>query len=257
MRPNLAEPQSILISGASSGIGAALARCYAAPERTLFLGGRNEVRLAEIVEHCRQHGANATSGAVEIKDAGATSGWIEACDATAPLDLVIANAGISAGTGGAGEDDDQTRRIFATNVEGVINTVIPALGRMLPRGRGQIAIVSSLAGLRGFPGAPAYAASKAAVRVWGESLRAYHTCDGISISVVCPGFINTPMTAANRFRMPLLMDADRAAAIIRRGLARNQGRIAFPWQLYALTMLFTVLPAAIVDPMLRRMPRKY
>ena len=74
--------------------------------------------------------------------------------------------------------------------------------------------------------------------------------------VVCPGFIDTPMTAVNRFRMPLLLDADRAADIIRRGLARNRGRIAFPWQLHALTMLFAVLPGAIVDPMLRRMPRK-
>ncbi len=255
-RRTVPEPRSILITGASSGIGAALARRYAGTGRTLFLGGRDEERLGAVAADCRKAGATAETASVEASDPAASARWIEAADDSAPLDLVIANAGISAGTGGAGEDEDQTRRIFAVNIEGVANTVLPALGRMLPRGRGQIAIMSSLAGLRGFPGAPAYAASKAAVRVWGESLRAHHAPDGIRVSVICPGFIATPMTAPNRFRMPLLMDAERAAGIIQRGLVRDCGRIAFPGPLYALLLLFTALPGSIVDPVLRRLPRK-
>ena len=250
------EPRSILITGASSGIGAALARRYAGPGAKLFLGGRSAARLDEAAAFCRGGGAAVQTAAIEVTDAAGLARWIEAADDDAPLDLVIANAGISGGTGGSGEDDDQTRRIYAVNVEGVLNTVLPALARMRGRGRGQIAIVSSLAGLRGFSGAPAYAASKAAVRVWGESLRAHYAPQGIRISVICPGFIATAMTADNRYRMPLLMDADRAAAVISRGLARDRGRIAFPWPLYALTLLFTALPGPIVDPILRRMPRK-
>ncbi len=252
----VSQPRAILITGASSGIGAALARRYAGAGRTLFLGGRDAMRLSAVAADCRKAGARAETAAIEATDREATGAWIEASDDAAPLDLVIANAGVSAGTGGAGEDGEQARRILAVNVEGVVNTVLPALGRMLPRRRGQIAIMSSLAGLRGFPGAPAYTASKAAVRVWGEALRVHHMDDGIGVSVICPGYVATPMTATNRFRMPLLMDADRAADIIERGLARNRGRIAFPWRLYAVVMLIAALPGPLVDPILRRLPRK-
>ena len=127
---------------------------------------------------------------------------------------------------------------------------------MLPRGAGQIAIVSSLASFRGFPGAPAYSASKAAVRVWGEALRARHREDGIAVSVICPGFVVSRMTDRNLFPMPLLMTADRAARIIRRGLARNRGRIAFPWPTYFVSWLLGVLPPFLGDRLLKDAPRK-
>jgi len=116
--------------------------------------------------------------------------------------------------------------------------------------------MSSLAGFRGFPGAPAYGASKAAVRVWGESLRGHLAGDGIGVTVICPGYVKTPMTDVNDFPMPLLMDTDRAARIIRRGLARNKARIAFPWRLYALVRLIAALPPALTDPLLRWLPAK-
>src|SRR5262249_5029870 len=156
-----------------------------------------------------------------VVDAAAVAAWIEACDAQAPLDLVIANAGISAGTGRGGESDQQARDIFAINVDGGLNTVLPALARMQARGRGQVAIMSSLAAFRGFPGAPAYCASKAAVRVWGEALRGEVQRQGVEVSVICPGFVKSRMTASNPFPMPLIMSAERAASIICRGLARN------------------------------------
>ena len=250
------DPRSILITGASSGIGEALARAYAAPGMTLALSGRDMARTEAVTLACRDAGA-ATEGAVlDVTDADMVAAWVADSDRRAPLDLVIANAGISASGSGAGEDEQQVRRIIAVNVNGVLHTVLPALSRMRDRGRGQIAIVSSLAGFRGYPGAPAYCASKAAVKSWGEALRGSAHGDGIEVSVICPGFVRTRMTEKNDFPMPFVMNADRAAAIIRRGLARNRGRIAFPLPMFALAWLFAALPAWLVDPLLRTLPAK-
>jgi len=249
-------PSSILITGGSGGIGAAIARVYAAPGVTLALGGRDAARLERVAEACRAAGAAVGVASADVRDAERLAAWIAEADTRAPLDLVIANAGVSAGTGGSGETEDQARRIFDTNVAGVINTVIPAVDRMRPRRRGQIAIMASLAAFRGFPGAPAYCASKAAVRVWGEALRGHLHGSGIAVSVICPGYVRSPMTAVNEFPMPLLMDAERAARIIRRGLERDRARIAFPWRLYAAVRLLSALPPGLTDPLLRRLPEK-
>lgn len=250
------DPRAVLITGATSGIGRALAYEYARPGVTLSLCGRDAERLADVACTCRDAGAAVDSRVVDVTDAAALRGWIEAADAAAPLDLVIANAGISGGSAGGGEDADAARRIFAVNMDGVINTVLPAIVPMRERGSGQIALMSSLAGFRGLPGAPAYSASKAAVRIWGEALRGALAGDGIEVSVICPGFIETPMTANNRYPMPLLMTAERGARIIRRGLARNRGRIAFPLPMYLATWLTGAAPPWITDPLLRRLPRK-
>lgn len=126
--------------------------------------------------------------------------WIEAADRRAPLDLVIANAGI-AGTQ-LPPGPERTRAIFAINLDGVLNTIEPARTVMLVRCRGQLALMSSLASFGSFPNAPAYCSSKAAVRILGESLRPRLAQSGIVVSVICPGFIATPMTADNRFVMP-------------------------------------------------------
>lgn len=257
------DPRSILVTGASAGIGAALARAYAAPGRTLFLGGRDAARLADVADACRADGATAHVAAIDVRDAAAMAGWIAAADATAPLDLVVANAGVSAGTGSGGEPAGQAREIFAINLDGAVNTVLPALAAMLARPRpagggprGQIALVASLAGFRGFAGAPAYCASKAALRSWGEGLRALHRDDGIEVSVVCPGFVRTAMTRGNDFPMPLLMDAGRAAGLIRRGLAAGRGRVAFPWPLYWGVLLLAGLPDWLAGRIAAGAPRK-
>ena len=249
-------PAAILITGASSGIGEALARAYARPGATLFLSGRDTARLETVAKSCRARGARAEAQVVDVADRAAMAAWVAAADAMAPLDLVVANAGISAGTGLLGESADQARRIFAVNLDGVLNTVLPALPALRARRRGQIAIVSSLASFRGLAGAPAYAASKGAIRLWGEGLRGAVAADGIGVSVICPGFVTTRMTANNRFPMPMLMDSDRAAALIVAGLARNRGRIAFPLPMRALTWLFAALPDALADSIARRLPKK-
>ena len=250
------DPRSILITGASSGIGEALALAYAAPGAHLALTGRNAARLDAVAGACREKGAAATSALIDVTAHDAMARWIGERDAAAPLDLVIANAGISAGTGRLGESDAQARDIMAVNLDGVMNTVLPALEGFRARRRGQVAIVSSLAGFRGIPGAPAYCASKAAVKVWGESLRGHLAPEGIGVTVICPGFVVSRMTAVNQFPMPLLMEVERAAAIIKRGLARNKARIVFPRRLAAAVWLLAALPPALTDPLLSRLPKK-
>lgn len=250
------DPRSILITGASSGIGAALARAYAAPGVRLALSGRDRERLDAVVASCRDLGAETEGAVLDVTDRAAMRDWVAAAHREIPLDLVVANAGISAGASGGGETEAQARSIFETNFDGVLNTVFPAIDAMRPRRRGQIALMSSAAAFRGFPGAPAYSATKAAVRVYGEALRGALYKDGIAVSVICPGFVRSRMTAVNRFRMPLLMDAERAAAIIRRGLARDKSRIAFPWPTYFLAWLTGSLPPGLTDPFFRRLPAK-
>lgn len=247
---------SILITGASSGIGAALAVEYAAPGVRLFLCGRDAGRLDEVAGACRAKGAAVEARVLSVVDAAALAHWVAEAEVAGPLDLVIANAGISAGTGEGAETAEQTRAIFAVNVDGVLNTVLPAIAPMRARRSGQIAIVASVAGFRGLPSAPAYCASKAAVKAWGEGLRGWLARDGVKVSVILPGFVESRITAANDFVMPFLMPADKAARIIRRGLERDRGRIAFPWPTVFGAWLLSVLPDALVDRLSRRLPGK-
>lgn len=249
-------PQSILITGASSGIGAALAQEYAASDVYLALSGRNSERLSEVAMACRSAGATVRSSVLDVTDRSSVEAWVAGVDGEQSLDLVVANAGISGGTAAGGEAAEQARAIFRTNVHGALNTVHAAVGAMRKRGQGQIAIVSSLAGFRGYPGAPAYSASKAAVRVYGEALRGELATAGIDVSVVCPGYVRSRMTAANTYPMPMLMDGERAARIIRRGLAKNRARIAFPWPVYAAAWMLGVLPPWLIDPLMARLPKK-
>ena len=249
-------PKSIVITGGSSGIGAALAGAYAAPGVFLALTGRNPERLAEVAEACRAAGAEVVTAVVDVRDSEGFAEWLAAQDRARALELVIANAGISAGTGLFGETAEQVREILAVNVDGVVNTALAAAELMRPRGRGQIAIMSSLAAFRGFPGAPAYCGSKAAVRVWGEALRGMLHSQGVAVSVICPGYVKSRMTAVNDFPMPFLMEAERAAGIIRRGLAANKARIVFPRRLFAAVWLLGLLPPGWTDPLLRRLPEK-
>lgn len=249
-------PRSIVITGASSGIGEALAGAYAAPGVRLALTGRDSGRLAAVADRCRGLGAEVEEAVVDAADRAAMADWLGGLDRRAPVDLVIANAGVSAGTGQGTESEEQARRIFRVNLDGVLNTVHPLLPGMQARRRGQIALMASLAGFRGMPGAPAYCASKAAVRVYGESLRGDLAGQGIGVSVICPGFVRSRMTAVNRFPMPFLMEPDRAAEVIRRGLARNRGRISFPWPMAAAVWLLAALPAGWTDALLRQAPRK-
>ncbi|MGI9417988.1 MAG: SDR family NAD(P)-dependent oxidoreductase [Geminicoccaceae bacterium] len=247
------DPETVLITGASSGIGRALALDYAAAGRRLVLQGRHRARLDGVAADCRAGGADVAVEALDVTDRAAMARWIERADARSPLDLVIANAGVS---GKSADDPDPLRTMFRVNVDGVLNTVEPVLPLLERRGRGHIAIMSSLAAFRGMPTAPGYTATKAAVRLYGEGLRGKLMADGVAVSVICPGFVKTPLTDVNEFPMPLLMDPERAARIIRRGLDRRAARIAFPLRLYLLARLVAALPPAWLDPVLQRFQGK-
>ena len=240
---------SVLITGASSGIGAALAAACARPGAVLHLSGRNGERLADVATTCRARGAEVHPRVLDVTDAAAMEDWIAAAGY---LDLVVANAGISAGTGpGRPESAAQARAIFATNLGGVLNTALPALAAMQaqPEGidgwRGRVAVVASIAAFVPAPGAPAYCAAKAAADAWTVGTAAAARRQGVLMSSICPGYVRTAMTARNRFPMPGLMGADRAAAIILRGLVRGRRRIAFPWWMAAAARLAGLLPPAL------------
>lgn len=249
-------PRHILITGASSGIGEALALAYARPGALLSLTGRDVGRLAAVAAAAKARGAHVRQAILDVRDVAATAEWAIAADQAQPADLLVANAGISGGTHGGPESAEQTRAVFAVNLEGVLNTVLPLVPRMIARGGGQIAIISSLAGHRGFPGAPAYCASKAAVKVWGESLRGELAASGVKVNVVMPGFVKSRMTDVNDFPMPFFMSAEKAAQIILRGLARDRARIAFPWQTALIAWAIGMASPALVDPLLRKLPKK-
>lgn len=234
---------NIVITGASSGIGEALALDYAAPGVALALTGRDSGRLEAVADACRAKGATVIAGAIDVVDRDSLSAWLTSFDDVHPVDLILANAGISIDKDNSSLDDFSIiRQTLDVNVGGVLNTVEPLLARLIARRNGQIAVVSSLAGFFGLPYSASYNASKAAVRVWGESIRYVLKKDGIGVSVICPGFVVSRLTASAPFPMPFMMSAAKASAIIRKGLAANRARIAFPIGTKTAVWLGLVLP---------------
>ena len=245
-------PKSILITGASSGIGAALAVRYAAPEVTLFISGRDQERLDEVAQRCRDAGASVSVWVGDVTDEIGLREWIYSCEDSCPLNLVIANAGIALWADNVNELHQIATDTFNVNVNGVFNTVHPALEIMssrhpYPVSNAQVAIVSSIMGYAGVARSPTYAASKAAVKHYGEALRGAFRGMGIGVSVICPGYVSTALTSKMRSRLPFIISAEKAADIIVRGLARNKARITFPWQMVLLARLAINLPAFITD----------
>lgn len=249
-------PQRILITGASSGIGAALAQLYADTGVSLLLTGRNRERLENTARLCQNKGAKVDTATLCVTDKQALQHQILNWDDASPIDLVIANAGISGGTGTGGESDAQLREIMTINLDGTFNTVNCLIPRMQKRKKGQIALMSSMAGFRGMPNAPAYSVSKVAVRAYAEALRPLLKPDNISVCTIFPGFIKTPLTDVNTFAMPFLMSAEQAAVYIQKGLKKNKSRIAFPWQMHLLSRLVAALPLSMGDFILSRAPKK-
>lgn len=248
--------RSVLITGGSSGIGFAIAKELAGSGTTLTVTGRDQARLNQIGNALSQLGANVMTRVCDVTDSVAMQNLIDEAEARAPLDLVIANAGISGGSDATLSDQEKARHIMLTNVIGVMNTVQPAIEYMSARKQGHIAIVSSLAGFRGLPTAPAYSASKVAVKAWGDAIRPGLGADGVGLSVIYPGFVKSRITDQNDFPMPFFMPAERAAKIIVKGLENGKASIAFPWQMVLMMKLLAALPAAIFDRIMARGPKK-
>ena len=249
-----------LITGASAGIGRALAVALAAPRVTLHLGGRDAARLDEVAALCRARGAEAICHVVTVDDADAMTAWI---NAVGRLDLVFANAGIGAGSeNGRPEPAAQVRQIFHTNLDGALNTILPALTLMEqqepgPDGkRGRIAVIASIAAFVPAPNAASYCASKAALDRWTVATAHHAQTLGVALTSVCPGYVRTDMTSRNRFPMPGIMSAERAAALILKGVWAGQRRVAFPWWLAGLARCVGALPPSWSGALLAAPPGK-
>ncbi len=180
---------------------------------------------------------------IDVTDRPAMSDWLTGFDEVHPVDLLIANAGASLSQNDpALESFDKVRRTMAINLDGVLNTVEPLVGRLSARRQGQIGLMSSLAGFFGRPASASYSASKAAIRVWGESIRFPLAKDNVGVSVICPGYVESRMSDSLTGAKPFLMSASRASRLIRQGLAHNRARIAFPLPLAAAVWLGNLLP---------------
>lgn len=250
---------SILITGASAGLGAALAVESAAPGVVLHLSARDAARLAGTVAACEAKGATVHPVGLDVRDAAGMAAWI---GGAGRLDLVIANAGISAGTGHGSEAPEIVRDIFETNVTGVLNTALPAITAMAtqapgPDGlRGRVAVIASIAAFVAGPTAPAYCASKAAVQRWAEARDATERKRGIRVHAICPGFIRTAITDRNAFPMPGLMEPEQAARLTLAGIRAGRLRIVYPWPLYAMSRVMGALPPGWRNRLLLRLPPK-
>ncbi|MGN0919147.1 MAG: SDR family NAD(P)-dependent oxidoreductase [Alphaproteobacteria bacterium] len=248
-------PKSVFITGASSGIGRALALEYADKGIVLHLCGRNADRLKKVDLLCQEKGADVLTYLFDTTDEKAAENALQKAHQKAPLDLVVANAGVSGGVLGSRETPASTRQIIGTNVFGTLNTVLPAIEIMKKRG-GQIALVASLAGYRGMGSCPAYSASKALVKAFGEALRGQKKYKHLYFTTICPGFIETPLTDKNKFYMPFLMKAEKAAQIIHKRLERAPALIAFPGIMAFGAWLGGALPTWLALPLFALFPKK-
>ncbi len=241
--------RSVLITGASSGIGRALALAYADHGVRLALIGRDASRLEATVAAARAQGASVEAATLDVRDRSAMAAWISAADARVPFDLAIANAGITTGLGpdDLTEDPESVRAIIATNLVGVLNTAEPLIGPMCARGSGQLAFVGSIAGLRGLPYSPAYCVTKAGVHAYTEAIRGRLETRGVLVSLIVAGFVKTPLNDSIAAMKPGEISDAAAAALIKQGLAKGKATIAFPRFLYAAAMLGRFLPARWYD----------
>ncbi|HTT11404.1 MAG TPA: SDR family oxidoreductase [Burkholderiaceae bacterium] len=246
---------NVFVTGASSGIGAALAREYASRGARLGLVARRQALLDELV---RSLPGTHHAYPVDVTDRDALIAAAQRFDAdTGGADVVIANAGISTGVLTEHYEDLETfGEILQTNVVSLAYTFHPFIGPMRKRGGGKLVGIASVAGIRGLPGSEAYCASKAAAITYLESLRVELARDGIRVLTIAPGFVRTPLTARNPYRMPFLMDADAFARAAVATVAAGRSYSVIPWQVAILAKLLRMAPNWLFDRALARRPYK-
>lgn len=246
--------QVAIITGASSGIGWALAKVLAGQGCTLGLVARRQDKLQALAQEICQAGGNAAFAAADVGDRTQTLAGVRGLAAQlGPVDLLIANAGVGMPTSLDPMNVADIEAMFRVNTLGVVYAIEAVLPEMLRRGRGHLAAVSSLAAYKGLPGESAYCASKAAVNVYLEGLRIHLRDKCIAVTTLCPGFVRTPMTAINEFHMPWLLEADEAARRMVRALERRRSVYNFPWQTSLLMKVTRWLP----DWVMARSMRQY
>ncbi|RUL84324.1 SDR family NAD(P)-dependent oxidoreductase [Tautonia sociabilis] len=245
--------EAAIVTGASSGIGAAMAAQLADRGVRVGLTARRTDLLDALAASIRARGGTAAVSAADAADPDATRRAIALLDRQiGPVDLLIANAGIGRSTPAVGFSAGVVDELFRVNLIGASAAIEAVLPGMIERRRGRIVGIGSLASIRGLPGSAGYCASKAALATLLEGLRVDLRRLGISVSIVQPGFVQTPMTDRATHPRPWLMDADRAARIILDGIARGRRRIDFPGPMAALLRLVRALPDPVFDRLAAR-----
>jgi len=253
--PPIPSPPVAFITGASSGFGRGLALRFAGQGYALGLSARREDRLRGLVEEIEAGGGQAVAYPCDVADREALLGAIGACEEElGPIDLLIANAGVSTYAPPEEFDGRQVERVMGINFQGTVTAAEGVLQGMLERGRGQIVVVSSLASFQGLPYHGAYCASKAAMNAFFESLRLDVAGRGVDITIIAPGFVKTEMTAKSRHPMPFLMDLDPALDIMVRAILKKKKLVRFPFPLSTLTWWARVFPRGLFDWMVVKVP---
>jgi len=256
MKKALLQPalRHLVISGASRGLGALLARRMAAPGVRLGLLARGAAGLAETAAACRAAGAEVREAAIDVRDAAGMAAILGEWSAVAPIDGAIANAGISGGTTPEGRPEGHAAAAaqIGVNLLGAIHLVEPLLPGMLARGHGHVLLIGSVAGFRGLPDSPAYSAAKAGLWAYGEALRAAHGPAGLRVTVAAPGFFTSAMSVRFLSTHPFEMPAEAVADRVLAAMARGEGRAAFPWPMAAGLRALALLPAPLSDALVRR-----
>ena len=241
--------QVVLITGASSGIGRGFALELARRGAKLGLVARRAELLEEIVGEMQpQERAHALAAAADVQDALSTRAAAELLiEKFGRIDVLIANAGVGVTNPGTEFDAGKLASVINVNVIGAANSVAAVLPEMVARGRGQLVAISSLAAYRGLPKSAAYCASKAGVSAMFESLRLDLAPRGITVTIIHPGFIKTPLTADRQAKLPWLLECDDAVRKMLRAIEKRKKSYAFPWQLASLVRLGMLMPNFVYD----------
>ncbi|WP_313077309.1 SDR family oxidoreductase [Melaminivora sp.] len=249
----------VFITGASSGIGQALAASYLRTGWRVALAARRVEVMKSWLDACGVRPDSYEIYSCDVAEPDSVIAAAHACLAGQGVpDVVIANAGLSVGVDTAERADiDLLARIHAVNTVGVAATFHAFIAPMRERGRGRLVGIASVAGIRGLPGHGAYCASKAAVISYCESLRGELRGSGVRVVTLSPGYVDTPLTRQNRYAMPFLLSADQFAARARRAIARGASYRTIPWQMGVVSCLLRALPDALFDRLLAGRPRKH
>jgi len=246
--------KSLLITGATGAIGRALAAHYASHGYSITLLGRNQELLAAVEQNCLSLGSSEVNTvSLDILDTEALQVWLDGYLDTSVPDLFIANAGVNTNIGKAGHGEDWTAsaQLLDINVKATLLMTGRIAKAMKSRKRGQIALISSLAGYYGLPITPSYSASKAAVKAYGEAIRGWLAPYGVGVTVVMPGYIKSDMCDAMPGPKPFLWQPEKAAKAIVKGISKNKPRISFPFPLNFGTWCLMVLPPFVSSYFLR------
>ena len=238
----------VLITGASSGIGRALALEWGRRGARLALTARRGEELLRLGEEIERAGGESLALPADVRVPEAMREVVERVRARwGRVDVLVANAGMSSTTAGTKLNAGEVGDVITINVLGVVNSVTAVLPSMLERGAGHLVAISSLASYRGLPKSGAYSASKAAVSTLFESLRVDLRKSNVAVTTIHPGFIRTPMTAGRKKKLPFLLEPEDAACRIIRAVERRARTYAFPWQLASLVRVIRHIPGAVYD----------